>query len=276
MTQITLPFRPQPGDLEDVTQIIADLDAIINVVNGGLANDNIAPAAGVTVDKLAGGVFGTSLITGPGGIPQWAAAGGLPPGVILEFAAATVPAGFLLCNGQAVGRAQYQALFDLIGSTYGGGDGVNTFNVPNLKGRIAAGFDSAQAEFDALGKAGGAKTHQVTEGEMPWHWHTVNAHSHGGGWHDHGGTYGGGGHSHVPAAGADFAQADGTANTAGGTGRQSVVGRTGSTNHVGDHAHGIPGQAVIGAEAPGTDAKGGNVGHNNIQPYITVNFIIKY
>ena len=54
-------------------------------------------------------------------------------------AAASIPAGYLNCDGTAVSRSTYSALFALIGTTYGAGDGSSTFNVPNLASRMAIG-----------------------------------------------------------------------------------------------------------------------------------------
>src|SRR5262249_51641111 len=65
----------------------------------------------------------------------------VPPGVVLPFAGATAPMGFLLCGGQAVSRATYAELFAAIGTTHGAGDGSTTFNLPDLRGRLAAGKD---------------------------------------------------------------------------------------------------------------------------------------
>ena len=66
---------------------------------------------------------------------------GFLPGSIMAYAAATVPAnyGWLLCNGQAVSRTTYSALFEAIGTTYGAGDGSTTFNVPDLRGEFLRG-----------------------------------------------------------------------------------------------------------------------------------------
>lgn len=58
----------------------------------------------------------------------------MPVGAITAYAAATAPAGWLLCNGQAVSRTTYAALFAVIGTAYGPGDGSTTFNVPNYSG----------------------------------------------------------------------------------------------------------------------------------------------
>ena len=93
------------------------------------------------------------------------------PGMIMPFAGTVAPTGWLMCDGSAVSRSTYSALYDAIGTAYGPGDGSTTFNLPNLKGRVPVGQDPAQAEFDAMGEAGGAKTHTLTVGEMPSHTH---------------------------------------------------------------------------------------------------------
>lgn len=60
-------------------------------------------------------------------------------GSIYMFAGSTVPDGLLECDGSAVSRSTYADLFDVIGTTYGAGDGSTTFNLPNLSGRVAIG-----------------------------------------------------------------------------------------------------------------------------------------
>jgi len=66
---------------------------------------------------------------------------GVPTGAVSAFAGSTAPTGWLLCSGQAVSRTTYAALFALIGTTYGVGDGSTTFNLPDLRGRVVAGED---------------------------------------------------------------------------------------------------------------------------------------
>ena len=68
---------------------------------------------------------------------------GVPTGTILPFAGNTVPEGFLACNGAAVSRTTYAALFSAIGTTYGGGNGSSTFNLPNLTDKFIQGSDTA-------------------------------------------------------------------------------------------------------------------------------------
>jgi len=93
-------------------------------------------------------------------------------GSILPYAGDDVPDGFLLCDGSEVGREEYDDLFDVIGETFGNGDGSTTFNLPDLSGRVPVGQDSGQSEFDTLGKTGGEKAHTLSELEMPSHTHT--------------------------------------------------------------------------------------------------------
>lgn len=83
----------------------------------------------------------------------------VPAGTISAFAGMAAPAGWSLCDGGTLSRTAAAALFAVIGSTYGGGDGSTTFTKPDLKGRVPVGLDAAQTEFDTLGEVGGAKTH---------------------------------------------------------------------------------------------------------------------
>jgi|GEM_PF-2989731 len=65
---------------------------------------------------------------------------GMPIGSILAYPVDSIPAGYLKCNGAAVGRVTYPELFALIGTTYGAGDGSTTFNVPDLRGEFIRGW----------------------------------------------------------------------------------------------------------------------------------------
>ena len=82
-------------------------------------------------------------------------------GAIVAYGGTLPPTGFLLCDGTAISRATFSALFAVIGTTYGTGDGSTTFNLPNLKGRVPVGLDTSQTEFNTMGKTGGHKLMQA-------------------------------------------------------------------------------------------------------------------
>lgn len=98
----------------------------------------------------------------------------LPIGTVLPYAGTTIPDNWLLCDGSAISRATYSQLFNVIGTTYGSGDGSTTFNLPNFKGKVPVGQDTTQSEFDTLGETGGEKTHTLTISEIPTHDHNVS------------------------------------------------------------------------------------------------------
>lgn len=89
---------------------------------------------------------------------------------------ATIPTGWLLCNGQAISRTTYADLFALIGTTWGAGDGSTTFNVPDFRDRALVGASGTKA----LGTYGGAASVVLNTGQLPSHSHGVNdpGHSH--------------------------------------------------------------------------------------------------
>ena len=73
------------------------------------------------------------------------------------YSPGAAPAGFLLCDGSAVNRTTYAALFAVLGTTWGGGDGVNTFNLPDTRGRVLVGFASGgHADVATVGANDGA------------------------------------------------------------------------------------------------------------------------
>lgn len=82
------------------------------------------------------------VLTASSGVPSWAAQVTLPPGMIVPYAGTAAPSGWLSCNGSAVSRTTYAALFAAIGTTYGAGDGSTTFNLPNTQGVFLRGSGS--------------------------------------------------------------------------------------------------------------------------------------
>lgn len=82
----------------------------------------------------------------------------LPPGLTFVYGGTTAPYGYLLCDGSAVSRTTYAALFNIISTTYGSGDGSTTFNVPDLRQRFPLG-KAASGTGSTLGGTGGAIDH---------------------------------------------------------------------------------------------------------------------
>lgn len=98
-----------------------------------------------------------------------------PTGTVAPYAAPAAPSGWLLCDGSAVSRATYATLFGLISTTYGVGDGSTTFNVPDLRGRVIAGYAASGGHVDisTLGNNDGVTlAHRRAK-----HRHTPHSHS---------------------------------------------------------------------------------------------------
>lgn len=72
----------------------------------------------------------------------------LPVGTILTLIGSIAPTGYLLCDGSAISRTAYKNLYDLIGITYGGGDGTTTFQIPDFRGVFLRGLDNGRG-FDS-------------------------------------------------------------------------------------------------------------------------------
>jgi microcystin-dependent protein len=96
-----------------------------------------------------------------------ASEGAAIPGTIISYGASGVPSGYLSCNGTAVSRTTYSALFAAIGTTYGGGDGSSTFNVPDLRGEFLRGWDNSRGVDSGRG-IGSSQSHQA-----PSHGHST-------------------------------------------------------------------------------------------------------
>lgn len=178
-----------------------------------------------------------------------------PIGTIHMYAGSNAPAGYLLCEGQAVSRSEYARLFNQIGSTYGAGNGSTTFNIPDLRGRVAVGRDSS-GTFANIAATGGAETHALDVTQIPSHTHIQNSHNHTQNSHGHGTNtrigWGAG------SRGLDWGRTDANSPaTAWGAGSSSTTASNQSTTATNQNT---------GSSSP----------HNNLQPYNTVNYIIKF
>ncbi|HTR98080.1 MAG TPA: tail fiber protein [Candidatus Acidoferrales bacterium] len=138
------------------------------------------------------------------------------------------PTGWALCNGQLLSISLNQALFSLIGTTFGG-DGQSTFALPNLQARVPMHIGPGYV----LGQSGGESTHTLAATEIPAHTHSIPATSLNGTSDSPAGLYAAMNPAGIPLFGA----ANGT-----------LMGPTAST--------------------------GGSVAHNNLQPYLVLNFVI--
>jgi microcystin-dependent protein len=166
---------------------------------------------------------------------------GLNTGIVIPWSAASIPSGFLECNGQAVSRSTYANLFAVISTTYGIGDGTTTFNVPDLTDRTVVNKSNTKS----LAQTGGANTVTKTgnlsgtvanttlsTAEIPSHSHTGQGAS------------------------------GGMAGMGGGVQIVGSSGNTGSTGGGGAHSHSFSGTFTGGANSV-------------LQPYLVLVYIIK-
>lgn len=110
----------------------------------------------------------------------------IPTGGLLAYGGSSAPSGYLLCDGSAISRSTYAALFSSIGTTYGSGDGSTTFNLPDLRGRHAVGAGTGTGggasgsgapsggsllAARSRGDWGGEQSHTLTVSELASHNH---------------------------------------------------------------------------------------------------------
>lgn len=164
-------------------------------------------------------------------------------GEIRIFAGNYAPLNWAFCNGQSLTIANYQALFSLISTTYGG-NGVTTFNLPNMNGSIPIGQGQGNGLTNRLmGQTGGSQSVNLTDEQMPAHTHDLYC-------------------SSLPAT----SQTPGTSLFFADTGSSNYLAYT-------NPQQGQTTQDVeFNAQAIGTT--GGSTAHNNMMPYIGLNYII--
>jgi microcystin-dependent protein len=201
----------------------------------------LAKALGVLAGtSLIGGVakafaqVGQKTVASNGGQKQ--VAGEYPfIGEIMMFAGNFAPTGYAACDGSLLPISSYAALFSVIG-TYYGGNGTTNFALPDLRGRVPihVGTGAGLSTY-SQGQMGGQETHTLLATEMPAHNHTAYA------------------------------------STSGGT-SSSPSNNFPAVNSEGIEHYGSSENGTMNANAIG--AAGGSQPHNNIQPYLAINFCI--
>lgn len=109
----------------------------------------------------------------------------LPIGTLQPFLGATAPQGYLFCEGQLLDKSKYPELYSVCGDLFGEST-TTQFYLPDLRGRVIAGYDENDTSFNTIGKLLGEKSHTLTVNEMPSHSHTGTS----GDWGSASGSYG--------------------------------------------------------------------------------------
>ena len=187
-----------------------------------------------------------------------------PTGEITLWGTSTAPTGWLIADGSTVSRSTYSALFAVLGTTYGAGDGSTTFGIPNLQGKFPVGKD-ASAEFDVLGETGGSKTSALGVSNLPAHNHTGSA------------------SVTVNDNGLDVLYNAGSYTTGYITGRDAnndgIIDGTSNTFGIAvgsatEHGHTASASVTINTSGGNGTATGD--AFTNLPPYFAINFIIRF
>jgi len=164
----------------------------------------------------------------------------VPTGTVSAFAGSAAPTGYVLCDGSEYDQTAQAALFAVVGTAYNtGGETANHFRVPDLQGRVVAGMGgSLLSGTDAVADTGGASTHTLTEAEMPSHQHF------------------------------SFKSASGATNVTSTSTPLTNYAAAGTADYT------IKGQGAD-ADVGLTSLSGSGSAHNNVQPTMILNYIIK-
>ena len=158
------------------------------------------------------------------------------------FAGNFAPRGWAFCQGQILSIAQNTALFSLLGTTFGG-NGQTTFALPDFRGRVAVGTGQGPGLPPvSLGQMAGEPTHTLINTEMPAHNHVING------------------------------NASGLANNANPSGNSLGIGAVSSGNAPVNMYNNAAPNVQLNAQTCGI--AGGSQPHNNMQPYLGMNYII--
>jgi microcystin-dependent protein len=173
----TLPLPPVlPNTLIESQWANPTLDDIASALTASLPRDGSAPMTGAFT-LATGDPTNARHATSKAYVDKFMAyATGMPLGAVFAFAPNAVPSGYLLCDGQAVSRTTYADLFAAIGTTFGSGDGVATFNVPDMRDWFIRGRNPATRSIGSKQDASLAShNHPVND---PGHAHTATQASH--------------------------------------------------------------------------------------------------
>lgn len=203
-------------------------------------------------------------------LPTGSSGDTIPTGCIFPFAGGILPTQWLFCNGAEVSRVTYDTLFSAIGTAYGSGNGTSTFDLPDLGGRVPAGKESSATRLttagsgidgDTLGADGGSQTHTLTSpDELPSH-----------------------GHSHSLDVDVTFSLKDGL-NESDNWFLHGTTSSSYDKSVTYGHSNTFKMKKVVPADYFDADSSfsgsisstGSSGAHNNTQPTLIVNYIIKY
>lgn len=203
---------------------------------------------------------------------------GIPVGTLAMFAGASAPTGWQMCDGSAISRSTFAALFALIGTTYGAGNGTTTFNVPDMRSRSPLGAGTGSGlSARTLAATGGEENHALSTGELASHSHTITDPNHTHTITDPTHNHTQNAHSHPAQSGGSFLGIGSAAGTlfweTGHANATDVMANVAATNIAG--STGITGANSGSTGITTTNANGSGTGHNTMHPFLVVNFIIK-
>jgi len=225
-----------------------------NIAGGSGGSIPYQSSAGTTA-MLSNGTSGQVLQSNGGSsAPSWITPSSIPSGTVFPYAGSSSPSGYLICDGSAISRSTYASLFSAIGTTYGVGNGSTTFNIPDMRGRVAIGSGQGSGLTNRIsGTNYGSETHTLSLTEIP-------SHNHGGLTGDAGSHY----HNFTkPAISYDYPNGNFTVSVpAGNYHRFSDGDGVNDTNTVSNHSHSV-------------SSAGSGGSHNNMQPSLAMNYIIK-